>query len=185
MKATPKHQIGKVKVTDKELQFLKLYHDSKNKDTFLDAGKCGRMVYGEKNESIGHQVLKRPRIMSAIKELFSHPDYDTFIDKGARKILKNPKDKFFTRMVELVFKVRDDLAPEKHLNLNMTPDDVEREKQEVMKALRSAYGKTEKIGLTGDEYRAQSRDSGESAVSNPTDAGRAVESDSEGIFKTD
>lgn len=152
MRAVPKHLIGGVKVTDQELKFLKAYLNKGSK-SYLDHSLSGKIAYNG-HKDVGLRLIRKPRIMTAIKNLFSHPDYDTYIDNGMRKILRNPKDKNFTTAVSLVMKVRGDFAPEKSINMSMTPEDLQKETNDVIEALtRSENGQTEKIGLTGSEYR--------------------------------
>lgn len=125
------------KVTQKEKEFLELYV-AKGAKTYLNHKECAKIVYGVNDSSgnaMGYQIINKPRIKKILKEEFEDPQIDNLIVKGTLKRLKNSNSRYWQQTADYVSKIRGDFAPERTVNMNMTPEDRDNELAEVARLL--------------------------------------------------
>lgn len=113
------------KATPKQRKFVEAYVDA-DSETYLNATRSYMTAYDKAYDyanSHGHEVLKSPAVRLSIQERLNREKIDDLIEDGLTKILKRPGTPgAYLRAVELIAKMRGLFAPEKHLNMNLTPE---------------------------------------------------------------
>ncbi len=114
-------------VNAKEIEFLKNYAD-KNSPTYGSPWKSYIAVYkcAESTAKVaGAKKLKGIRMQRTLKEIFDSDEIRDLITNGMRERLKDPMTRHFQASAEFVTKVLGEIAPEKHINLNLDGTDRE------------------------------------------------------------
>lgn len=136
------NRVGGQNLTDQETHFVKLYC-KKGTKYFLNHYESGKKAYHGR-ASTGADLMKRPRVSMAIKNLLNNKDVDALLERGLVNSLKNPKDKNWQFAVNTILKIRGDYAPEKKVELSMSPDDLKEEMRETKNILKEVvYGRKE------------------------------------------
>jgi hypothetical protein len=135
--------IGDVRVSEKELEWLSAYLNPAS-PFFYDEYGAAEKVY--QYRKLGWELVRKPRLQKAIKELVREGKYDEMIDHGFREILSNPDHKHFQATCDKVFRLRGDYAPEQSFNASLSIEAVQEERKSLVNQLKQLGGKREQIG---------------------------------------
>lgn len=136
-------------LTLKQRKFLAYYLDPTCKDTFLQATEAVlKAGYTCKTRhvasSMGTTLTHKPIIYMKIKEALSQDNIDDLIYRGIQLRLNDPMTPMWQPTADYVSKIRGDFAPEKHVNVNLTPEQRDEKYDEIMKLVE---GKKKSIDL--------------------------------------
>lgn len=124
-------------LSDKQLAFIFHYTDPDG-EAYLDRNKAYVLAgYASKNADqvnrLSRTIIKTKKIQMALRELLQKESIDTMIADGVKKRLENPMTPYWQPTADFVAKVRGEFAPDKTVNLNLTPEDRDAKYEEIMK----------------------------------------------------
>lgn len=133
------------KLTPKQQTLVREYTNPK-KDTYLRQDKAAMVAYdcGSKRtaEVLGSRALKNENVQLAIREALHTPKIDKLLEKGILERLENPQSRHWQPTADFVAKIRGDFAPEKQVQVNLTPDQRDDKYAEILKLVKNQKGET-------------------------------------------
>ena len=134
-------QVGTQRITRNEQVFIHCLLDGRLK-AFMRPTDAYMRAYGvtdrTKASKYVNKLMKRERIRMAIKDQLQAFGADKLIVDGFKRILKKPGSKQFLQCCDMIFKLGGDYAPDKVMQMNMTPAELQTDLEELKKLMGGA-----------------------------------------------
>jgi len=128
------------KIKEKEKEFIKCYLGG---DTMGNASRSYEKAYGVKKEcadASGCKVLKRPIVIQTMKDMLNETGIGDGVRTGLQMIVDgflkaNPEvvvAKEFLEAARLITEIRGDKSPDKQIVMHVTPEDREKEYEDIV-----------------------------------------------------
>ena len=134
-----------------ETKFLEAYTKTGAK-TYLDATASYEKAFEAPHATArgnSYKVLKRPLVRKTLREMLGETDIRDKIQAGFQKIVDGFLDedryraKDFSEAARMVTEILGDKSPDKQVILNLTPEDRDREYQEITAKVLKLQNKTQ------------------------------------------
>lgn len=126
-----------IKLTMKQWNFVHAMVD-KDSDTYLNMKRSAEEAgYGTKYAYVmGRYNMDLDAVQRALRDCLLDEDIDQLLVRGVKHRLKDPESKYWQETATFAAKVRGDFAPEKHVNVTLTPG----ERDEKMRKIEQLVG---------------------------------------------
>lgn len=138
--------LDKANLTEIEQKFVEAYVDP-TKTTYRNGTRSMAVASPHTKTTAlsqnGSNMIRRPQVKAALKELLDKPKYKQIIEKKLFEMLEKDDTRDRDRLGAMDFyaKITGAYSPEKHMNLNLTPEDRESKYQEILAKVRGEQNK--------------------------------------------
>lgn len=141
----------KNKLNATEKGFLEAY-TKEGSPTYMNATKSYQQAFQapyDTANAAGHRVVKRPLVRKSLKEMIKDTDISDKVRAGFQKIVDGfvihdrYKPREFTEAARLITEITGDKSPEKHIHVSLTPEDREKEYEDITNRVLKLQGKKE------------------------------------------
>lgn len=129
-------------LTPKRHKFVE-HFTNPDSDTFLNACKSVRLSFNTKSARnatvIANRLKKDERVRMAIEKVAKEDtDLEQIVDQGFKKRLADVDHRQWLTAFDYYCKIRGAFAPEKHINMNLTPEQRDQKYDEILAKIRQA-----------------------------------------------
>lgn len=127
-------------LTPKQQKLVQAYTNPKKK-SYLKRTEAALEAYDCSSKRsatvIGSRMLKGEKVQLAIREALHTPKIDKLLEKGVLKRLEDPGSRHWQPTADFVAKIRGDFAPEKQVQVNLTPDQRNEKYEEILNLVKN------------------------------------------------
>lgn len=138
-------RLTKDSLTRKEADFIKEYTNPESPG-YMNGGKAAQLSCDVTTVSsarrAGHNILKRPVVQKALKDLIEETNIKTKVQEGMQKIVEGFVDRDayrardFTDAARFIAEVCGDKRPDQHLHVNLAPEDRDKEYEAIVELVQ-------------------------------------------------